>query len=34
MPHGFALLPLDASRQLLTRIAAFAAERLGGVASV
>ena len=31
MPHGFAILPLDASQVLLSRIAAFAAGRLAGV---
>jgi acetyl esterase/lipase len=31
MPHGFAILPLDASQVLLSRIAAFAASRLAGI---
>jgi acetyl esterase/lipase len=31
MPHGFAILPLDASQLLLSRIAAFAAARLAGI---
>jgi acetyl esterase/lipase len=31
MPHGFAILPLDASQVLLSRIAAFAAARLAGI---
>jgi acetyl esterase/lipase len=30
MPHGFAILPLDAAQVLLSRIAAFAAGRLAG----